>query len=105
MNSKKVISAVLLVSDGPVEHEYFEKLLTINNSELINLIDEINASHIYSIPGNYTIKLIVISKDNCSDTSNNTIDVNAGKELITRGLDSDQTVSAIKATQKMLNLI
>jgi D-citramalate synthase len=30
---------------------------------------------------------------------------NAGKELITRGLDSDQTVSAIKATQKMLNLI
>ena len=27
MNSKKVISAVLLVSDGPVEHEYFEKLL------------------------------------------------------------------------------
>mgnify|MGYP000312156747 CR=1 FL=1 len=42
MNSKKVISAVLLVSDGPVEHEYFEKLLTINNSELINLIHEIN---------------------------------------------------------------
>jgi len=29
----------------------------------------------------------------------------AGRELITRGLDSDQTVSAIKATQKMLNLI
>ncbi|MEY2894676.1 MAG: Homocitrate synthase [Bacteroidota bacterium] len=28
-----------------------------------------------------------------------------GRELITRGLDSDQTVSAIKATQKMLNLI
>jgi (R)-citramalate synthase len=28
-----------------------------------------------------------------------------GKEFKTRGLDSDQTVSAIKATQKMLNLI
>jgi (R)-citramalate synthase len=28
-----------------------------------------------------------------------------GRELITRGLDCDQTVSAIKATQKMLNLI
>ncbi len=28
-----------------------------------------------------------------------------GREMITRGLDSDQTVSAIKATQKMLNLI
>ncbi|HWI91750.1 MAG TPA: alpha-isopropylmalate synthase regulatory domain-containing protein [Flavisolibacter sp.] len=29
----------------------------------------------------------------------------AGKEFKTRGLDSDQTVSAIKATQKMMNLI
>lgn len=28
-----------------------------------------------------------------------------GKTLLTRGLDSDQTVSAIKATQKMLNMI
>ena len=28
-----------------------------------------------------------------------------GKEFKTRGLDSDQTVSAIKATQKMLNSI
>ena len=27
------------------------------------------------------------------------------KEFITRGLDSDQTVSAIKATEKMLNAI
>lgn len=30
---------------------------------------------------------------------------NPGKIFITRGLDSDQTVSAIKATQKMLNII
>jgi len=30
---------------------------------------------------------------------------NNGKEFITRGLDSDQTVSAIKATEKMLNII
>jgi D-citramalate synthase len=28
-----------------------------------------------------------------------------GREFKTRGLDSDQTVAAIKATQKMLNLI
>ena len=28
-----------------------------------------------------------------------------GKQFVTRGLDSDQTVSAIKATQKMLNII
>ncbi|MEZ4902368.1 MAG: alpha-isopropylmalate synthase regulatory domain-containing protein [Spirosomataceae bacterium] len=33
-----------------------------------------------------------------------TWDIN-GKEVKTRGLDSDQTVSAIQATQKMLNLI
>ena len=30
---------------------------------------------------------------------------NGEKEFITRGLDSDQTVSAIKATEKMLNII
>ena len=30
MNNKKVISAILLVSDGPVEHEYFQNLLEIN---------------------------------------------------------------------------
>ena len=30
---------------------------------------------------------------------------NGNKEFVTRGLDSDQTVSAIKATQKMLNII
>ena len=30
---------------------------------------------------------------------------NSNKEFITRGLDSDQTVSAIKATEKMLNII
>ncbi|MHB1105085.1 MAG: alpha-isopropylmalate synthase regulatory domain-containing protein, partial [Lutibacter sp.] len=29
---------------------------------------------------------------------------NNEKRFITRGLDSDQTVSAIKATQKMLNI-
>ncbi|MGJ8735586.1 alpha-isopropylmalate synthase regulatory domain-containing protein, partial [Zobellia laminariae] len=30
---------------------------------------------------------------------------NKSEEFITRGLDSDQTVSAIKATEKMLNII
>ena len=30
---------------------------------------------------------------------------NEKKEFITRGLDPDQTVSAIKATEKMLNII
>ena len=30
---------------------------------------------------------------------------NKNQEFITRGLDSDQTVSAIKATEKMLNIL
>ncbi len=30
---------------------------------------------------------------------------NSNKEFITRGLDSDQTDSAIKATEKILNII
>jgi D-citramalate synthase len=30
---------------------------------------------------------------------------NEKKKFITRGLDPDQTVSAIKATEKMLNII
>ena len=30
---------------------------------------------------------------------------NQKKEFVTRGLNSDQTVSAIKATEKMLNII
>ena len=30
---------------------------------------------------------------------------NSNKEFITRGLDSDQTVSAIKSTEKMLNIL
>ena len=33
------------------------------------------------------------------------LDNNPQKEFKTRGLDSDQTVSAIKATEKMLNII
>jgi D-citramalate synthase len=31
--------------------------------------------------------------------------INKGKEFKTRGLDSDQTVAAIIATQKMLNVV
>ena len=42
MNNKKVISAILLVSDGPVEHEYFQNLLEINQEELISVFNEIN---------------------------------------------------------------
>ena len=42
MNNKKVISAVLLVSDGPIEHSYFEELLKIENTVLISIFEQIN---------------------------------------------------------------
>ncbi len=42
MNNKKIISATLLVSDGPVENEYFYELLQIQHKDLINLFEEIN---------------------------------------------------------------
>ena len=42
MNNKKIISATLLVSDGPVENEYFYELLQIQQKDLINLFEEIN---------------------------------------------------------------
>ena len=42
MNNKKIISATLLVSDGPVENEYFYELLQIEQKDLINLFEEIN---------------------------------------------------------------
>ena len=40
--NKKIITATLLISDGPVEHSYFTELLQISNSELLNLFNEIN---------------------------------------------------------------
>tara|TARA_Y100000389_G_scaffold161460_1_gene163909 strand:- start:714 stop:1238 length:525 start_codon:yes stop_codon:yes gene_type:complete len=42
MNNKKVISAVLLVSDGAIDHEYFMNLLQIEHNELIEILKEIN---------------------------------------------------------------
>ena len=42
MNSKKIITATLLVSDGPVANSYFYDLLDIEEKNLINLFDEIN---------------------------------------------------------------
>jgi len=42
MNNKNVITAVLLVSDGPIEHSYFEDLLKINNMELLGMLEQIN---------------------------------------------------------------
>ena len=33
--NKKIITATLLISDGPVDHSYFSELLDITNDELI----------------------------------------------------------------------
>ena len=40
--NKKIITATLLISDGPVEHNYFIELLDISNKDLVELLQEIN---------------------------------------------------------------
>jgi chromosome segregation and condensation protein ScpB len=42
MNYKKVITAILLVSDGSVNHKYFLENFNISNEDLVNIFDEIN---------------------------------------------------------------
>ena len=42
MNYKKVITAILLVSDGSVNHKYFLENFNISNKDLIYIFDEIN---------------------------------------------------------------
>ena len=42
MNYKKIITAILLVSDGPVDHIYFEENFNISKTELLNIYTEIN---------------------------------------------------------------
>ena len=42
MNYKKIITAILLVSDGPVDHIYFVDNFNISKTELINFYNEIN---------------------------------------------------------------
>ena len=44
MNYKKIITSILLVSDGPVEHAYFCDNFEISEKELIKFFDEINDS-------------------------------------------------------------
>tara|TARA_B100001250_G_scaffold410051_1_gene435699 strand:- start:3001 stop:3525 length:525 start_codon:yes stop_codon:yes gene_type:complete len=40
--NKKIITATLLISDGPVDHSYLTELLGITNNELLDLLNEIN---------------------------------------------------------------
>ena len=53
--NKKIITATLLISDGPVEHSYFSELLDITNDELISILKEIN-SEIDNIELGFEIK-------------------------------------------------
>ena len=70
----------------------------------MNTLKSIYADKKLSLPKltNYSVR---IPPGSASDALCETVITwdNHGKELLTRGLDSDQTVSAIKATQKMLN--
>jgi hypothetical protein len=42
MNYKKITTAILLVSDGPVDHIYFEENFNISKVDLLNIYTEIN---------------------------------------------------------------
>ena len=72
----------------------------------MNAIKKIYRSKKISLPNlvDYTVR---IPPGSSSDALCETIITweNEGKDFITRGLDSDQTVSAIKATEKMLNIL
>ena len=42
MNYKKVITAILLVSDGSVNHSYFQENFNIDKDNLIRIFEDIN---------------------------------------------------------------
>ena len=65
MNNKKIISATLLVSDGPVENEYFYELLQIQQKDLINLFEEIN-NELENLEFGFYIRFDLIKSDNRS---------------------------------------
>ena len=54
--NKKIITATLLISDGPVEHDYFTELLGISTKDLLSLLQEIN-SEMRSIELGFEIKI------------------------------------------------
>ena len=42
MNYKKVITAILLVSDGSINHTYFQENFSLSKDDLIRIFDDIN---------------------------------------------------------------
>ena len=62
MNNKKIISATLLVSDGPVENEYFYELLQIEQKDLINIFEEIN-NDLQNLKFGFYIRFDLIKSD------------------------------------------
>ena len=54
--NKKIITATLLISDGPVEHSYFTELLGISNNDLLSLLQEIK-SEMHNIELGFEIKI------------------------------------------------
>ena len=43
MNYKKVITAILLVSDGSINHTYFQENFGLTKDDLIRIFDDINS--------------------------------------------------------------
>ncbi len=43
MNYKKVITAILLVSDGSINHTYFQENFSLTKDDLIRIFDDINS--------------------------------------------------------------
>ena len=72
----------------------------------MNAVNEIYNENNIKIP-NLVNYLVTIPRGSNSDALCETIITwsDNNNEFSTRGLDSDQTVSAIKATEKMLNII
>ena len=72
----------------------------------MNALRKIYTSQKLELPQltDYTVRIPPGSNSDALCETIITWDLN-GKEFISRGLDSDQTVSAIKATEKMLNII
>jgi len=62
MNYKKIITAILLVSDGSINHSYFQENFNLSTDELYKIFDDIN-SELNNMDYGFYIKY----NDNSSD--------------------------------------
>ena len=62
MNYKKIITSILLVSDGPVEHAYFCDNFEISEKGLIKLFNEIDAKLHTAVSSELVYSIISVHK-------------------------------------------